>query len=59
VPVTIGLLLATGWLLAPPIQTQPRALLLSALVALAVWRSKISLIWLVAAGGALGGLGLL
>jgi chromate transporter len=59
VPVTIGLLLATGWLLAPPIQTQPRALLLSALVALAVWRSKISLIWLVAAGGALGGLGLI
>jgi chromate transporter len=59
VPVTIGLLLATGWLLAPPVQTQPRALLLSALVALAVWRSKISLIWLVSAGALLGGLGLL
>ena len=59
VPVTIGLLLASGWLLAPPVQTQPRALLLSALVALAVWRSKISLIWLVSAGALLGGLGLI
>jgi chromate transporter len=58
VPVTMGLLLATGWLLAPPIQTQPRALLLSAAVALLVWRTRISLIWLVAAGGILGGLGL-
>jgi chromate transporter len=58
VPVTMGLLLATGWLLAPPVQTQPRGLLLSAIVALAVWRSKIALIWLVAGGALLGGLGL-
>jgi chromate transporter len=57
VPVTIGLLLATGAHLAPPMQTQPRALLLSVAVALIVWRTKTPLIWLVVAGGVLGGLG--
>ncbi len=59
VPVTIGLLLATGYLLAPPVQTQPSALALSVAVALLVWRTRISLIWLVAAGGLIGGLGLI
>lgn len=58
VPVTIGLLLATGWHLAPPLQTQPKALLLSVVIALLVWRTKVSLIWLVVAGAVLGGLGL-
>jgi chromate transporter len=58
VPVTIGLLLATGVHLAPAWdQADGRALLLSIAVAVAVWRTKISLIWLVAAGGVLGGLG--
>jgi chromate transporter len=57
VPVTIGLLLATGWHLAPPLQTQPRALLLSVAVALLVWRTKVPLIWLVLAGAALGAAG--
>ncbi len=55
-PVTVGLLLATGWLLAPSID-HPRALLLSAVVAMAVWRTRVSLIWLVAGGGILGALG--
>jgi hypothetical protein len=32
---------------------------LSAVVAIVVWRSKIALIWLVAAGAVLGGFGLL
>lgn len=58
VPVTMGLLLATGWHLAPPLQTQPKALLLSVVIALLVWRTKVSLIWLVVAGTVLGGLGL-
>lgn len=56
-PVTVGLLLATGWLLAPPLATQPRALLLSVIVALLVWRTRVRLIWLVGAGALLGGLG--
>jgi chromate transport protein ChrA len=44
--------------LAPSLQTQPKALLMSVVVALVVWRTKVGLIWLVAAGGLLGGLGL-
>ena len=56
-PVTVGLLLATGWVLAPPLATQPRALLLSAVVAVLVWRTKIRLIWLIGAGALLGALG--
>ncbi|MBC7699291.1 chromate transporter [Aquabacterium sp.] len=55
-PVTIGLLLATGWLLAPSAQ-HPAALLLSAAVALLVWRTKIPLIALVGVGAVLGALG--
>ncbi|RZI83541.1 MAG: chromate transporter [Rubrivivax sp.] len=55
-PVTVGLLLATGWLLAPSIE-RPAALLLSAAVALLVWRTKVPLIGLVMAGAALGALG--
>ena len=55
-PVTVGLLLATGWLLTPSID-HPRALLLSAVVAVGVWRTRISLIWWVALGGILGALG--
>jgi chromate transporter len=58
IPVTLGLLLATGAHLAPSLQTQPTALLMSVIVALVVWRTKVALIWLVAAGGLLGGLGL-
>lgn len=56
-PVTLGLLLATGWVLAPPLATQPAALLLSAVVAVLVWRTKIRLIWLIGAGALLGALG--
>lgn len=58
-PVTLGLLLATGLLLAPDAQAQPRALALSAAVALFVWRTRVPLIWLVASGAVLGGLGVL
>lgn len=57
-PVTVGLLLATGWLLTPPLATAPRGLLLSAAVAVLVWRTKVRLIWLVGGGAVLGALGL-
>lgn len=56
-PVTIGLLLATGWLLTPALP-HANALLLSATVAVLVWRTRIALIWLVAAGALLGAMGL-
>lgn len=55
-PVTVGLLLATGWLLLPGIE-HPRALLLSAVVAVLVWRTRVPLIWLVGSGAVLGALG--
>lgn len=55
-PVTIGLLLATGWLLAPSAQ-HPSALLLSAVVAVLVWRTKVPLIALVGLGAVMGALG--
>jgi chromate transporter len=55
-PVTVGLLLATGYLLSPSM-AHPRALLLSAAVAVTVWRTKVALIWLVLGGGVLGALG--
>ncbi len=56
-PVTVGLLLATGCHLAPSLNVAPKALALSVAVALIVWRTKLPLIWLVVAGATLGGLG--
>ncbi len=56
-PVTVGLLLATGWLLMPHPTEHLRAWLLAVAVALIVWRTRIRLIWLVGAGALLGGLG--
>lgn len=55
-PVTVGLLLATGFLLMPEVDQRP-AWFTSIVVALVVWRTRISLIWLVAAGATLGGVG--
>ncbi len=55
-PVTVGLLLATGWLLTPAMTDLP-GLALAAVVAALVWRTKVSLIWLVLAGAVLGALG--
>ena len=65
-PVVIALLLATGWLLAAadhgqsPDATQPwRAWLLAAVACLLVWKTKLHLLWLLAAGAALGAFGLI
>lgn len=55
-PVTVGLLLATGWLLMPSADN-PRGLVISFVVAIVVWRTKVRLIWLVAGGAVLGGMG--
>jgi len=57
-PVTVGLLLATGWHLMPPLGGQPRAWGLAVAVALLVWQTRVRLIWLVLAGAALGALGI-
>ncbi|MBT9492576.1 MAG: chromate transporter [Paucibacter sp.] len=60
-PITLGLLLATGWLLAQPFLTAPEhrlstLALIAATLALTL-RTKISLVWMVLGGGVLGALG--
>jgi chromate transporter len=56
-PVTLGLVLSSGWLLAEPVAHAPRGLLLVLLSMLLMWRTKINPVWLIAGGGAVGGLG--
>ncbi len=56
-PMTLGLVLSTGVLLAAPAAGHPGALALVALTVLIAVRSRISPIWLVAAGMAAGALG--
>jgi len=56
-PVVVGLLAATGWVLASSLAgmlTNWHVWLLSSVVALLVWRTRIHMLWLLAVGGALG-----
>lgn len=60
-PIVIGLLLATGWIMAAAHQnlTQDWPIwLLTAACALLVWRTKMHLLWLLGAGALLGWFGL-
>jgi chromate transporter len=57
-PLTLGLLLATGWILAEPARESVGAI---ALVGITVWvtvKTRLSPLWLVALGAVLGMLGL-
>lgn len=56
-PLTVGLLLATGAVLATPLRARPGALALVAASALIAWRSRIGPLWLIGAGAVAGGLG--
>lgn len=59
-PVVIGLMLATAWVLARPQEGPAQGWplwCLSALTAIVVWRSRVHLLWLLAAGALLGALG--
>lgn len=56
-PITIGLLLSTAYVLLRPIAAPP-ALLLSAATILLATRTKLSPLWLIALGAALGAAGL-
>lgn len=59
-PLTLGLLLATGWVLTAPVRDSWGAMLLVPLTALLLLKTKLSPVWLVAMGalvGALGGAG--
>ena len=59
-PIVIALLIATGWILAAShgqwVQDWP-LWLLSSVSALLVWRTRLHLLWLLAAGGLLGWMG--
>ena len=55
-PIVIALLVATGWILSA--QTPGwNHLLLTIPAALLVWRTRIHLLWLIAAGGIIGAFG--
>ncbi|WP_394780988.1 chromate transporter [Undibacterium sp.] len=59
-PIVIGLLIATGWILASShgIPSQDwRLWLATAVAALVVWRTRLHLLWLLAAGALLGWFG--
>lgn len=59
-PIVIGLLLATSWLMAaahPKFEQDWHLWALSLFCALIVWRTKLHLLWLLALGAILGGLG--
>lgn len=57
-PIVIGLLIATGWIMAAAHTRIDWPLwLLSAACALIVWRTRLHLLWLLAAGALLGWLG--
>lgn len=56
-PLTLGLLLATGWVLAQPALEHPGAIALVAVSALVMARTRLSPMWLVAAGAVVGALG--
>lgn len=60
-PLTLGLLLATGWVLAEPFVRVPAqrwgALVLIAVTIVAMLRTKLSPMWLVALGAVVGALG--
>lgn len=60
-PIVIALLLATSWILASAIKGPAgewRSWLLTGVVALVVWRTRLHLLWLLGAGALLGIFGL-
>jgi len=56
-PVTISLLAATGWILTAQHPTVP-VIVLTAITALLAWRTRIHVLWLIAAGAVAGAAGL-
>jgi chromate transporter len=55
-PITIALLISTGWILTVQTPGWPH-MLLTAVAALLAWRTRLHLLWMIAAGAVLGGLG--
>lgn len=58
-PLTLGLLVATSWVLTQPFRQQPAAWALIALTVVLTLRTRISPLWMVGLGAIAGGFGLL
>ena len=56
-PLTLGLLLATGWVLTAPVRDSWGAMLLVPLTALLLVRTRLSPVWLVVMGAVVGACG--
>ena len=56
-PITIALLGSTGWILTVQASTW-RLLAVTAVAGMLAWRTRIHVLWLIAAGGVLGALGI-
>jgi chromate transporter len=56
-PLTLGLLLATGWVLTEPSRSHPGAMLLVPLTVFGLLRTGLSPVWLVAGGALVGAFG--
>lgn len=57
-PLTLGLLLSTGWVLTAPTRHEPMAVALVLLTALLSAATRLSPMWLIAAGAVVGALAL-
>lgn len=57
-PLTLGLLLSTGWLLAAPAHERPGAIALAIGTVVVMARTKVSPLWLIGVGAVAGALGL-
>lgn len=56
-PLTVGLLIATGWVLTEPTRTHPVAVGLVVATVLLMMRTSLSPMWMIAAGAVVGALG--
>lgn len=56
-PLTIGLVFSTGWILSEPSRHDGASMTIVIVATLVTWRTKLSPIWLVAAGALAGALG--
>jgi chromate transporter len=56
-PITIALLVSTGWILTVQASTW-RLVALTGIAAALAWRTRIHVLWMIAAGGILGALGI-
>lgn len=56
-PLTIGLLVATGWVLALPLVKHPLSMLLVPATIVFMWKTMRSPLWMIALGAVVGALG--